>query len=254
MDSCMSDVKKKAETKLKKRRTLLNTHAVECNELLILCVFAKKKIARSLYYNQQKVLLVQKGKRNCRSFEMKKKTRKKSCISHPFPWQQVDFWSWNNEWIKKAVSDGKREEQPKAPFTQATQSDTIPFISMESWRFPATRATAGNSDRWRPDGACHATRTLRVRVWIFGPVKTSTCHFIHFCWSNCCPIWYNCSIYTWPHLCKTNIWSSISALYTNLTEFTSPKATDMNCILFIIISRSNPAGTWPTFNVEIWLK
>ncbi len=35
------------------------------------------------------------------------------------------------------------------------QSDTIPFISMESWRFPAT---ASDSDRWRPDGACPATR------------------------------------------------------------------------------------------------
>ncbi|KAL0148837.1 hypothetical protein M9458_055846, partial [Cirrhinus mrigala] len=31
------------------------------------------------------------------------------------------------------------------------QSDAIPFISMESWRFPATRATAAVSDRWRPD-------------------------------------------------------------------------------------------------------
>ncbi len=30
----------------------------------------------------------------------------------------------------------------RAPFTlQATLSDTIPFISMESWRFPATQAT-----------------------------------------------------------------------------------------------------------------
>ncbi|KAL0151512.1 hypothetical protein M9458_053164, partial [Cirrhinus mrigala] len=27
------------------------------------------------------------------------------------------------------------------------QSDAIPFISMESWRFPATRATAAVSDR-----------------------------------------------------------------------------------------------------------
>ncbi len=33
------------------------------------------------------------------------------------------------------------------------QSDMIPLISMESWRFLATR----DSDRWRPDGVCSAT-------------------------------------------------------------------------------------------------
>ncbi len=31
-------------------------------------------------------------------------------------------------------------------------------FSMESWRFPATRATISHSGRWRPDGACPATR------------------------------------------------------------------------------------------------
>ncbi len=39
------------------------------------------------------------------------KKKKTLVISHPL-WQQVDFWSWNNEWIKKALSVGKREEQP----------------------------------------------------------------------------------------------------------------------------------------------
>ncbi len=42
------------------------------------------------------------------------------------------------------------------------QSDTIPFISMESWRFPATRATVSDSDRWRLDGACPAKRQFRI--------------------------------------------------------------------------------------------
>ncbi len=32
---------------------------------------------------------------------------KKSCISHPSPWQQVDFLRWNNEWIKKALQTAR---------------------------------------------------------------------------------------------------------------------------------------------------
>ncbi len=48
----------------------------------------------------------------------------------------------------------------------------------------------------------------------------------------------NGSIYTWPHKCLSKIdihlRSSITALYANLTEFTSMKATEMCCILFII--------------------
>ncbi len=42
MDSFMSDVEK-SWNKTEEMHLLLNMHAVECNELLILCVFAKKK-------------------------------------------------------------------------------------------------------------------------------------------------------------------------------------------------------------------
>ncbi len=56
MDSFMSDVKK-SWNKTEETHLLLNTNAVDCNELLILCVFGNKKktFAPSLYYNQQKV-------------------------------------------------------------------------------------------------------------------------------------------------------------------------------------------------------
>ncbi len=59
MDYFMSDVKKKAETKTEETHLLLNTHAVKCNEIQILCVFLLKTvIAPILYYNQQKIFLL----------------------------------------------------------------------------------------------------------------------------------------------------------------------------------------------------
>ncbi len=41
--SFMSDVKKKSLNKTEETHLLLNTHAVKCNTLLVLCVFFAKK-------------------------------------------------------------------------------------------------------------------------------------------------------------------------------------------------------------------
>ncbi len=66
MDCFMSDVKNKTE----ETHLLLNTHAVKCNELLILCVFLIKEKYCSeslLQATKSMVIVVQKGKRNSRS-------------------------------------------------------------------------------------------------------------------------------------------------------------------------------------------
>ncbi len=68
--------KKKAETKLKKRRTCYWTHTVKCKKLLILCVFCKKNnCSESLLQPTKSIVIVdQKGKRNSRSWlEIEKK-------------------------------------------------------------------------------------------------------------------------------------------------------------------------------------
>ncbi len=87
MDSFMSDVKIKAEAKL------LNTHRVKCNKLLIMCIFCLKNyFSESLLQPTKTIVIeVQKGKRNSRSWLEMKKKKLRSCISHPSPWQQVDF-------------------------------------------------------------------------------------------------------------------------------------------------------------------
>ncbi len=88
------------EIRWKKKKTeethlLLNTHAVKCNELLILCVFCKKK-----NYCSESLIQPTKRKKNCEVALVIRLRDSKY------------FWSWNNECIKKALSDGKREEQP----------------------------------------------------------------------------------------------------------------------------------------------
>ncbi len=162
------------------------------------------------------------------------KKKKRSCISHPSPWQQVDFWSWNNEWIK-SLSDSKREEQPNmdgnllarrivciAVRERATNRQNVFFFpQLVYWLnsiccaicadqdgysrvcvFPAgfgsnfqimvgsasgpgstfkaflgsarVRVPLSNKRRVRVGSVQHIYGSLRVRVRIFGPVKTSS--------------------------------------------------------------------------------
>ncbi len=177
------------------------------------------------------VIVVQKGKHNNRSWLEMKKKELRSCICHPSPWQQVDFWSWNNEWIKKAVSDGKREEQPNmdghllarrivciAVREMATKKIFFPrnlFIDLIAFAvqyvsglclprsnfrtmvgsasgpgstFKAllgsarVRVPLSNKTPLRVGSVQHIYGSLRVRVRIFGPVKTSTLCTVF--WSN----------------------------------------------------------------------
>ncbi len=173
------------------------------------------------------VIVVQKGERNSRSWLVIRLRDSKY------------FWSWNNEWIKKAVSDGKREEQPnmdgnvlarrivciavreRATNSSLVKANTFFFLRNVYWLhsiccaicadrdgysrvcvFPAgfgsnfrimvgsasgpgstfkaflgstrVRVPLSNKIRVRVGSAQHIYGSLRVRVRIFGPVKTST--------------------------------------------------------------------------------
>ncbi len=123
---------------------------------------------------------------------MKKKQQLRSCISHPSPTVTASRLLKQEQWIKKAISVGKREEQPNMDGNVLAKRIASHAVSEKATKLQfkpkkmfwgcsrglclpsRVRVQLSNNGRVRVGSVQHIYGSLRVRVRILGPVKTSS--------------------------------------------------------------------------------